>query len=271
MGISSYDPCLFTGTAAYYDRYRFPYPEDFFTKLQIEMAITHEDRLMDLGCGTGQLTFPFSPIVKEVIGIDPDEEMIEVARSKLIGFRLNNVRFQLGSSWDIPLDDTIYDAAIMGESFHWMDRKDVLNRLAGMLPARGNVAVISRKFDIPEEVRTTIEDTRIEFLGPERRAGNGSYAHPQLRHEDILLGSPFSLVSECISYHEILIDINHLIGFQFSTSYGASRHFGEQRKEYEHTLRSRLGALLPDATVRIPAQAKALVGKRPDLVENRSK
>lgn len=246
----------------YYDRFRFSYPDELFTVLCSEMPLSNNDRVLDLGCGTGQLTFPISPFVKEVVGIDPDEAMIEIAKSKLLGHDGSNVRFYQGSSWDIPLDDTSYNAVIMGESFHWMDRQDVLERLGRMLPETGRVAIVSRKFEVPEAIRESIERTRVEYLGPERRAGAGSYTHPQVRHEEILRRSPFKQVAELTVNHNLLLDVDHLVGFQYSTSYGATRHFGTRLNEYDHTLRSRLTAIFPSDTISVPAEARLLIGRR---------
>jgi trans-aconitate methyltransferase len=48
---------LFRGTAAYYDRFRVPYPEPLISDLSERASLTGSGTLLDLACGTGQLTF----------------------------------------------------------------------------------------------------------------------------------------------------------------------------------------------------------------------
>jgi hypothetical protein len=46
---------LYRGTAAYYDRYRLPYPDAMIADLVERAAPSGRGRLLDLACGTGQL------------------------------------------------------------------------------------------------------------------------------------------------------------------------------------------------------------------------
>jgi ubiquinone/menaquinone biosynthesis C-methylase UbiE len=38
-------------------------------------------RILDLGCGPGQLALAFAPLAGEVLGIDPEPEMLRIARA----------------------------------------------------------------------------------------------------------------------------------------------------------------------------------------------
>ena len=51
----------FSGDAAeYYARYRRGYPPSFIDALTAALALTHSDTIVDLGCGTGQLSLPLA-------------------------------------------------------------------------------------------------------------------------------------------------------------------------------------------------------------------
>jgi len=52
------------------------------------------DVLLDLGCGVGRLSFYFSPLVKQVVGIDVSPGMVAVAQGQLGRGRWDNVTFQ---------------------------------------------------------------------------------------------------------------------------------------------------------------------------------
>ncbi len=44
--------------------------------------LEHDDRVLDVGCGTGRLAQRVSPLVREVVGVDHDQAAIEVAMSR---------------------------------------------------------------------------------------------------------------------------------------------------------------------------------------------
>jgi SAM-dependent methyltransferase len=73
---------LFTGTAWHYARYRPGYPSMFFTDLVARFHLDGTGRLLDLGCGTGQLTLRLAEHVAAAIGIDPEPEMLTEARGR---------------------------------------------------------------------------------------------------------------------------------------------------------------------------------------------
>ncbi|MGH9173431.1 MAG: class I SAM-dependent methyltransferase, partial [Vicinamibacterales bacterium] len=61
---------LFKGTASYYARYRPGYPAEFFAAVVEHFGLDGAGRLLDLGCGTGQLLIPLAPFVEAAIGMD---------------------------------------------------------------------------------------------------------------------------------------------------------------------------------------------------------
>ncbi|MGW5384901.1 class I SAM-dependent methyltransferase [Nocardia sp. NPDC003963] len=73
---------LFAGTAWHYARYRPGYPESLFDDLIRRFRLDGTGRLLDLGCGTGQLTLPLAAHFAEAVGVDPEPEMLaEAART----------------------------------------------------------------------------------------------------------------------------------------------------------------------------------------------
>ncbi len=59
----------------------------------IEMAVAANDRVIDVGCGTGSATVLAAANACEVIGIDLSEDMIELAEEKIRKECLNNIKF----------------------------------------------------------------------------------------------------------------------------------------------------------------------------------
>lgn len=77
--MSDYGPDLFKGTAWYYSRYRPPYPSSLIRFLVNKFSLNGEGRLLDLGCGTGQLALRFSDWFEEIVGVDTESEMLDEA------------------------------------------------------------------------------------------------------------------------------------------------------------------------------------------------
>lgn len=64
----------------YYQKYRRGYPTPVIDALAAALQLRPDDVVVDLGCGTGQLTLPLARRVRAVIGMDPEADMLEVAR-----------------------------------------------------------------------------------------------------------------------------------------------------------------------------------------------
>ncbi|WP_039801544.1 class I SAM-dependent methyltransferase [Nocardia araoensis] len=93
---------LFAGTAWHYARYRPDYPRRFFDDLVRRLRLDGTGRLLDLGCGTGQLTVPLARHVSEAVGMDPEPTMLVEAARRAEAAGLANVTWVRGGSEDLP-------------------------------------------------------------------------------------------------------------------------------------------------------------------------
>ena len=93
---------LFTGTAWHYARYRPGYPRAFFADLAKRFHLDGTRRILDLGCGTGQLTLPLAEHVAEAVGMDPEPEMLAEAARQAQAASISNVKWAHGNSADLP-------------------------------------------------------------------------------------------------------------------------------------------------------------------------
>ncbi|WP_406110583.1 class I SAM-dependent methyltransferase [Streptomyces sp. NBC_01003] len=66
--------------AEYYAKYRPGYPPQVLDALQSAFGLDTDDVVLDLGCGTGQLTVPLASRVRSVIGMDPEPDMLRLAK-----------------------------------------------------------------------------------------------------------------------------------------------------------------------------------------------
>ncbi len=80
---------------------------DFFALLK--KYANKKFKVLDLGCGSGELTLKLFPFFKEIIGIDPVKEYIETAQKDKISFNIGNVSFIVADGRDLPFKDEIFD------------------------------------------------------------------------------------------------------------------------------------------------------------------
>jgi ubiquinone/menaquinone biosynthesis C-methylase UbiE len=120
---------LFDGTAEYY----VPYPREVFDWVVREHELDGRGRLLDGGCGTGQVALPMSSWFDEVVAIDPDPQMLEVAERSARKRAISNVRFLNIRAEDLSRGLSPLRMATFGPSFHWTDRMLVANWLFDLL------------------------------------------------------------------------------------------------------------------------------------------
>lgn len=110
-----------------------------------------DERVLDLGCGTGELTAEIAGTAESVVGVDRSAAMIERARE-----RETAARFRQADAREVTADRP-FDAAFSNAVLHWIDDQDdhrrVLERVHDTLVpggrfvaemgATGNVAAIA--------------------------------------------------------------------------------------------------------------------------------
>lgn len=244
--MNRHTPDIFAGTAAYYARFRPGYPAEFLAHVIERFGLNGQGRLLDLGCGTGQLALPLAPYVAEAIGLDPDPAMLAEAAAAAERAGIENVRWLRGSDRDLDRLSTEIGSlrlVLMGRSFHWMERDETLRSLDALIEPDGGVIVVSdeeRVWAGQEAWHETIRQVIHRWLGPRRRAGSGNYAVEHVPFDDIFAASPFSRVER---YHLTVRrtpSIDEIIGYLYSTSFCSPAVLGDKRAAFEADLRQQL-------------------------------
>ena len=71
--------------------------------------------VVDVGCGSGYFTRIIAGCLKrrgQVIGIDPDRNLVKAAENITRAKRVQNARFKVGSAWKIPLESDYADLVV---------------------------------------------------------------------------------------------------------------------------------------------------------------
>lgn len=90
---------------------------EFYPFTAIQLPSAESSAVIDLGCGTGlelEEYYKLCPSAK-VTGIDLSEAMLEALRNK---FTDKDITLIVGSYFDVPLGENVFDAAVSVESLH---------------------------------------------------------------------------------------------------------------------------------------------------------
>lgn len=249
-----YDVTLFEGAAEYYARYRPKRPKALFGFLVARFALDRTSRVLDLGCGTGNASFPLAPSVAEVVAMDPDPGMIRVARDQASIQGLHNVRLLQTGSKDLTADLGSFRLVVLGESFHWMNRDQVLRDLHPLIEPGGGIALIGPAHGFvlvgegPPKPKSpweqAAEDVVAKYAGQHRRHAGSNPDEP--RHEQAIMRSQFRIGE----YHEFeaewRFEAADVIGLLYSMSGNLRAQLGARTPEFEAELATELLKLNPD-------------------------
>lgn len=124
----------FDAVADLYDRAR-PAPPDELVAAMLELGALHPgDRVLEVGCGTGQATRPLAEAGLEVDALELGPALAELARERLAdlpGVRVRTADFE---RW-APARP--YDAVVSVQAFHWIGPERGLPRALGALRPGG--------------------------------------------------------------------------------------------------------------------------------------
>jgi SAM-dependent methyltransferase len=105
----------FTGLAATYARHRPSYPAELFDWLVALSAPGRPRDVADVGCGTGISTRLLAARGLDVVGVDPNEDMLAAARAE------GGARYVRAGAEATGLADASVDLVTCAQSFHWFD------------------------------------------------------------------------------------------------------------------------------------------------------
>ena len=71
MDILPFKPRRFRSAAAYYARYRIPYPPELIARVAREANLSPGDRVLDLGCGPAMLGIALAQLGASFMAVDP--------------------------------------------------------------------------------------------------------------------------------------------------------------------------------------------------------
>ena len=126
---------VFNDVAAEYDRNRPAYPEVLLDRACEVACIGAGDRVLEIGCGTGQLTRSLLTRGLRVTALEPGDQLIAMGRENLKG--AGDVEFVNARLEDLQLPDEHYQAVFSASAIHWADPDLSWQRIADVLAPGG--------------------------------------------------------------------------------------------------------------------------------------
>lgn len=97
-----------------------------------------DDRVLELGCGTGSTALQLADCVREFVGTDLSQGMIDIAREKAADQGIDNTDFRLASAADAAKLPDSFDVVLGHNLFHLVaDMETIFADLHRMLPVGG--------------------------------------------------------------------------------------------------------------------------------------
>lgn len=146
----------FGRTASDYASHRIGFPDTLFAKLAAKGIGTPEQRLLDLGTGTGVLARGFARAGCQVFGLDIAPALI--AESKKLDTQAGvRIDYLLAAAERIPMAACSLDVITAGQCWHWFDRPAVLKEVQRLLRPGGVLLIAA--FDWIPFSRNVVERT----------------------------------------------------------------------------------------------------------------
>jgi len=255
---------LFAGTAWHYARYRPGYPQIFFDDLVRRFHLDGTGRLLDLGCGTGQLALPLAEHVAEAVGMDPEPEMLTEAVRQARAAHVTNVTWTQGNSADLPGEFGRFRLVTMGRSFHWMDREPVLAALDRMVEDDGGLVIANDNCLVrPTTIwQHAIEEVQHRFLPSAQQPSRMTVSDAHQPHEEILARSPFAQVHRMVYEFERPWTVEQAIGYLYSTSLPLRQLLGDHQSAFENAITDALLAIDPTGQFAEPVTLEVFAATR---------
>ncbi len=111
-----------------------------FAKMQDMLQQQQYQRVLDLGCGGGHVSYQVAPFVEQVVAYDLSAEMVDLVVKQAELKALDNVIGEVGPAESLAFADQYFDAVISRYSaHHWQHVGQALQQVHRVLKPKGRV------------------------------------------------------------------------------------------------------------------------------------
>jgi SAM-dependent methyltransferase len=253
----------FRSTVPYYLKGRPVYPARLIRRVVLLCGLTATQRVMDLGCGPGQLAVAFAPFAAEVVAIDPEPAMLDAAADHAAQAGVE-VRFIEASSDDLDSALGLFRLVTIGRAFHWMNRTRTLGRLDQLIDTSGAVVLFrDRHPDLPDNAWRVPYRALTERFAVQDDARNRRTSAGWQPHEAVLLESPFCCLERITVIERLRTPVETFVDRALSMSSMAPARIGARSEDLACEMRALMAGFATNGHVTEIVESDALIARRP--------
>jgi SAM-dependent methyltransferase len=170
---------VFNEVAVEYDRNRPAYPDALVDQACEVAGIGDGDRVLEIGCGTGQLTRSLLARGLRVTALEPGDQLIGIAEENLKD--AGDVELVHARLEDMQLPRESYEAVFSASAIHWVDPDLGWRKIADALAPNGTLALI-QYFGLKEQ--RSVDDQEALLSAIHRHAPELAATWPTYRDLD---------------------------------------------------------------------------------------
>ena len=189
--------------------------------IQADVCPQVGDVILDLGCGTGELSAYLAELVGaegKVIAVDPDKERIKLAWQS--HGHIKNLSFAEGSSKNfLEMGSDAYDIVFCNFALHWMpEKQQILNDMFSSLKVGGKIA-LHYNDHMPPFMMNAFKELNLEKV---ESIFQMYHIEPKSRIEQYCLSAGFKIIKSYESYTgDLAFETDeNLLNWLWSTTHG---------------------------------------------------
>lgn len=257
---------VYSGTYEHYVRYRPSIPEEVVNIIVKHFGIEPDDRILDIGCGIGQVALAMEGKCGEIVCLDPDAEMLKWAEKATKGSKtkLSWINCSAEDLGKLKENLGVFKVVTCSRAFHRMNQDQVLKDLDDLIEEGGGVAVFSDRvlWGGDEEWKQAVKRVIQKYLREKSPTGKKKPIKPDELWENIIARSAFRFVKT----RDVPVvrnwDIKSIMGYILSTAAAAPHLFGDQLPAFKRDIRETLLSLNPKGVFQEKAVWSIVLGSR---------
>jgi SAM-dependent methyltransferase len=198
--------------------------------------------------------------------MDPEPDMLRLARSTAADRGVRNATWLLGADTDVPALGTLVGErslalTVIGQALHWMRHEDLFRDLAPLLRPGGGIAVVANGTPLwlqdtnwSRALRGCLED----HFGTELKASCGTADEDRVRYGRALEAAGYGGVREIVVEYRDELSVDQIVGGVFSAIPAGELPAAGERAAFAERIRL---ALPPGSSFVEGVRVSVLVGR----------
>lgn len=215
----------FTGKAKIYNKYRSSYANNCIEDIIKDRNISNQTIIADIGAGTGKLTEQFLEKGIKVIAVEPNKDMLNMARENLSKYG-ELIEFKEEAAEATKIENKSIDIIVVAQAFHWFDKELFKKECKRILKSDGLIAIMWNFIDYKQELEGKIIDIHKKYTTLSFNA-----SEEKKRDEEIAEFFGENNYELKIYENNYLEDYERFLGKQLSMSYALKKE-DEKYNEY---------------------------------------